>query len=375
MRRLAAWLAVAAAVAIFLPIPAAPAIGLLLAVLAAWILDPAVLRLGARVGVVLAVVFAAAVAGAAVAWSAGPARGLAAAATVLLRLLVLMLLAGLAARSISAEDLLAATSRLGLGRLGLVLGLALNALPRLVEASREVWIAHRVRRPGRWATVAAAPGLAEVLLAHTGRIASEAAAAAALRGHAAPVAMRPDRSTPAPPLVVVSGRPGCGKTSAVLEAVAALRASGSGVAGFVQPARRREGVTVAITVRDLATGEETALAQRVDLGAGDAGTSFRFHDEGWRAARAALARARAGDWLVLDELGPVELRGRGHLAVARSAATRSELAGVLIVVRRSLLPALLDALRVAPTVVVDLGEVPDGQRADVLQKAIDSARR
>ncbi len=375
MRRLAVWLAVAAAVVVFLPLPAAPPAALLLAVVATLILDRAVLRVAVGFGAVLAVASGAALAGAAVAWSVGPTRGLVVAVIVLIRLLVLTMLTGLAARSVSAEDLLAATARLGLGRLGLVLGLSLNALPRLVEAAGEVWIAHRVRRPGRWSAAAAAPRLVEVLLAHTGRIASEAAVAAALRGHAARARRTPDPAAGAPPLVVVSGRPGCGKTSAVLEAVAGMRTSGLCVSGFVQPARRRDGATVAIAVRDLVTGGETPLADRVVAGAGDAGTSFRFHEDGWRAACAALARADAGDWLVIDELGPVELRGRGHLQVARAAINRMDLAGVVVVVRRSLVPALLDALGLTPSAVVDLTQIPLRQRAATLRDAVDRARR
>ena len=375
VRRVATWLAVASAVAVFLPFPAAPPVALLLAVLAALVLDRAVLRVGVRFGVALAVLSGAALAGAAVASSSGPTRGLAVAVTVLLRLLVLTLLTGLAARSISAEDLLATSARLGLDRLGLVVGLALNALPRLAEATREVWIAHRVRRRGRWSAVVGTPALAEVLLAHTGRIAAEAAAAAALRGHASRIASFPALAEPAPPLVVVSGRPGCGKTSSVLEAVTAMRTDGFRIAGFVQPARRREGETLAIWIHDLVTGEETLLADRVEPGSGEAGTRFRFHDGGWLAARAALARARVGDWLVIDELGPVELRGRGHLEVARAAATRPDLAGALIVVRRNLVPALLDALSLVPAAVVDLEAIPVGKRAAALRDAIDHAQR
>jgi len=161
----------------------------------------------------------------------------------------------------------------------------------------------------------------------------------------------------------------------VLETVAALRAAGLRIAGFVQPALRRDGETVAISVRDLVTGEETRLAERAEPDSGEAGTRFRFHEGGWLAARAALARAGAGDWLVIDELGPVELRGGGHLEAARAAVLRQDLAGVVVVVRRSLVPALLDALSLAPAAVVDLGEIPADERAAALRDAIDRAVR
>ena len=63
-----------------------------------------------------------------------------------LRLVVLVIFAGLLARNIDAEALLLAGERLGLERLGLTLGLALNVLPQLMESTRQVLVAWRVRR-------------------------------------------------------------------------------------------------------------------------------------------------------------------------------------------------------------------------------------
>ncbi len=111
----------------------------------AWIADRDSFRRVLRVGLVLGAVFAAAAATAAVAWASGLDRGLMIGGTVLLRLVVLGTAAAVVTRSVDAETIMRLTSRFGMERLGLVFGLALNALPHLSETASTVWAAHRVR--------------------------------------------------------------------------------------------------------------------------------------------------------------------------------------------------------------------------------------
>ena len=131
-----------------------------------------------------------------------------------MRLLVLTVAAAVLVRRVDAEALLRLTKRLGLERLGLVLGLSLNALPRIAEASGEVWTAYTMRSRGVADRLWRLPGLGEVLLAHTARVAEEAAAAASLRGHSALTRPRIDLPLPVP-MVIVTGPTDGGKTEAV----------------------------------------------------------------------------------------------------------------------------------------------------------------
>jgi nucleoside-triphosphatase THEP1/energy-coupling factor transporter transmembrane protein EcfT len=323
------------------------------AIAAAWFLDPPALRAGLRVGVMLAIVFAAAVTAAVVAWAEGPERGFATGGMVLLRLAVLVVTAGVLVRSFDAERLLVVAQRLGLERLGLVLGLALNTLPRLVEASAEVWTASRVRGDGAVARLRRLPGLGEVLLAHTARIAEEAAAAASLRGHSA--LTRPARMLVAPVrVVVVTGPSNGGKTGTVIAAAERLRSGGVPVAGFVQPGEFEAGSKVGFRLRDLASGGEATLAIERGRGEGDFGTRFHFTDEGFALGRGALSRAAPGAVVIVDELGPVELRGHGHMPAVRRALAVPGLLGAIIVVRRNLVPALLAELEASDATVIDV---------------------
>ena len=339
----------------------------------AWIADRGAFRRVLRAGLVLGAVFAAAAATAAVAWASGLDRGLVIGGTGLLRLVVLGTAAAVVARSVDAEKILSVTSRLGMERLGLVFSLAVNALPHLSETTSTVWAAHRVRSGGRWAALRRFPALAEVLLAHTGRVADQAAAAAALRGHralgriATPLVTRVRT-------VVVTGPTGSGKTPLVASVVEELGKRGVPVAGFLQPAILEDGKKLGFRIQNVTTDEVVELARRVAPGDGKFGMSFAFFDEGFDLGRRALRDIAPGSVLVIDELGPVELRGGGHWPAVERALKSFDICGLVVVVRRTLVPVLVEALDAADVVVVDLEEV-DGDAVTKVVEALWGCQR
>jgi nucleoside-triphosphatase THEP1/energy-coupling factor transporter transmembrane protein EcfT len=344
----------------------------LVAVAAVWVLDPVALRAGLRVGAVLAIVFAAAVTAAVVAWAEGPQRGVELGGMVLLRLLIMTIAAGVLVRSVNAEKILRLTERLGLERLGLVLGLALNSLPSLAHASGDVWTAARVRSDGPLQLLRRVPNLGEVLLSHTARIAEEASAAASLRGHSA--LTRPGgRVSGAVRTVVVTGPPGGGKTDVVAAVAGQLQNEGVPVFGFIQPGILEDGEKVGFRLRDVATGDEAVLATRGERREGDFGTRFQFTDEGFRLGSQALSRVVPGSVVIVDELGPVELRGEGHMPAVRRALAAPGLRGAIIVVRRALVPSLLDELDASDAVVIDVENGGRGSAEEIAAALLSSS--
>ena len=353
MNRLAGILLATSALVVLFGPPLFAAWAVMIAIAAAWILDPPAVRAGLRFGAVLAIVFAASITAAVVAWAAGPQRGIEIGGMVLLRLLVLTVAVAVLMRSVNAETLLRLTKRMGLERLGLVLGLSLNSLPRLAEAASEVWTASRVRSDGAVARLRRLPGVGEVLLAHTARIAEEAAAAASLRGHSA--LTRPGNGLRTPVRVVVVTGPGNGgKTETTIALVDELRATDVPIFGFVQPGEFVDGQKTGFRLRDVSTGEEVGFATRGERGEGDFGTRFQFSEEGFRLGREALSRGAPGSIAIIDEIGPVELRGQGHIQAVRRALAMPDLLGALIVVRRALVPSLLAELDASDAVVIDV---------------------
>jgi nucleoside-triphosphatase THEP1 len=369
VNRIAAFLLVTSTAAVLFGDPLYAAWAALVVMAVAWILDPSALRTGLRFSAVIAIVFAASITAAVVAWAEGLQRGFEIGGMMLLRLLVLVVAAAVLVHSINAEKLLRATQKMGFERLGLVLGLALNSLPRLAEAAADVWTASKVRHDGAVARLRRLPGLGEVLLAHTARIAEEAAAAASLRGHSA-LTRAGNGLKSTIQVVVVTGPSGGGKTEVVTAVAARLRSSGIPVAGFVQPGEFAEGRKVGFRIHDVATGVEAALATLDEHREGDFGTRFRFVDEGFRLGREALSRARSRSVVLVDELGPIELRERGHMPAVRSALAIPGLIGAIIVVRRHLVPTLLAELEASDAVVVDV-EAEGDNAVEAILDALD----
>jgi len=355
-------LAVLAGLGVFVPHTAAPVISLFAAVAAALVLEPSALgrAWGGRTLALLAL--AAVTAGALVAWSSGLGAGTTVGVSVYLRLLVLVLLAALASRHVNTDALVRAARRVHAERLALVFGLALNALPHLGEAWRDAWIALAVRRRRTTPRLRDGLRLLETLLAHTGRVAEEAAAAASLRGHRSLAILSLEEVT-VPHLIVVTGPSGAGKTPTVIAAARALSGRGVGVGGFVQLAAFSAGKKVGFTIRDLTSDEEHPLATRVALGEGDHGTGYRFDPGGFALARRSLERAPVDGVLVVDEIGPVELRGAGHMPSLRRAIKRKRPVVCLLSVRRALIPALLARLAAPSVTVVDVEAIDDSVQA------------
>lgn len=345
------------------PWPMAPVLGALLALILVLALEPRAIRHALRVRAMVLVVVAAGMTAAAVAWTSAPARGVVAGGSTFLRLVTLILVTTAVARRLDAESLQRTAARLGLARLGLVFGLALNSLPHLAQAWRDAWIARAIRSRRRHPRLRDLPNLVEVLLAHTARIADEAAVAAAFRGHHAlgrPLWGRVN----VPPIIAVVGRSGTGKTPLLLRSAERFRASGWPLFGFVQPAVTEQGQKMGFRVLDVRTGVDAPLAHRVGPECGQYGTPFAFAREGFALARAALESGPHNAILVVDELGPVELRGGGHWPAVRRAIRRLAPAVVLVGLRRQLLAPFLAELGADAVTVVDV-EASDAAEKEV----------
>jgi nucleoside-triphosphatase THEP1 len=358
MRIAGSLLGVAGLILAFVPIPWMPALALAMALGAVLLVDPATLRdaWGLRTFLLLATTVLAT--GALVGWSLGVKQGLAAGLAALLRLSVLVLVLALASRTLDTDRLERVASRLGLRRLGLACGLALNTMPHLADACRDAWIALGARRGRQHPRPRDLGLLAETLLAHTARIAEQAGLAAALRGHGSLSAL-PSPGRAAPPLFIVTGRSGRGKTPALQSIVVRLHEVGVPVRGFLQLPLWREGRKDGFSLRDLSSGEEAPLARRAADDRGQHGTPFLFDAAGFKLARQATRSLPAGTVLVVDEVGAVELRGAGHWPALRRALAHRGLAAVLLSMRRPVVPAFLALLRASSPVVVDVELVAD----------------
>jgi nucleoside-triphosphatase THEP1 len=170
---------------------------------------------------------------------------------------------------------------------------------------------------------------------------------------------------PVPPIFVLSGPRGVGKSSVCGHVAAEVSRRGFRVGGIVTERSEASSVFLAETdsrhLVDLSTGERISFGRRAGEDAPGAWApagpdpAFPLGDEltpGWefggqtfQFGERAIVSAADADFLVVDELGPLELRGGRGWAAAVPVLRTGEFAAALVVCRTELLAELTTALR------------------------------
>lgn len=119
---------------------------------------------------------------------------------------------------------------------------------------------------------------------------------------------------------LVTGPPGSGKTSVLERAMSILRGFGFRAGGIYCPEVREGGIRVGFKIIDIMTGEERILAH-VKQHNGPQVSKYRVNvanvDE---LSESAIGRAlREADFVVIDEIAPMELYSDGFRRAVRSA--------------------------------------------------------
>jgi len=141
-------------------------------------------------------------------------------------------------------------------------------------------------------------------------------------------------------LALLTGGRGAGKTRWCERLVGAGRGAGLWVAGLVSPPVFTDGEKSGIDLVDAASGERRRLAERAraDL-PGTEGLGWRFDPEALAWGNATLAAIGPSDLIVLDELGPLELRRGCGLSSAFGLLDAGRFRLAVVVVRPALVAA------------------------------------
>ena len=119
---------------------------------------------------------------------------------------------------------------------------------------------------------------------------------------------------------IVTGRPGSGKSTVVSRACDELQRRGWRIGGVVCPEVRVQGERVGFEIIDLMTGERGTLAGVEPSSGPPIGKYYvninDLEGVGVRAVRRALDRA---DLIVIDEVGPMEMKSRAFQDCIREA--------------------------------------------------------
>jgi len=143
--------------------------------------------------------------------------------------------------------------------------------------------------------------------------------------------------------LLVVGEPGSGKTSWCRGYIDWWQKRGSSVGGILSPAIEKQGQRVGSNALDLLTGKEIPFARlschRCFKG-GEMVGDYTISRDGILFACGAIKRAVESryDLVVIDEVGPLELRGKGLMPAVELALASA--VNVLLVVRSSLKEAL-----------------------------------
>ena len=142
----------------------------------------------------------------------------------------------------------------------------------------------------------------------------------------------------APPrkLILWTGPRHSGKTAAAEQLVQAARQAGLAVAGLLAPSVYEAEKLLGFDAVDLATGARAPLARQAKPDEAEVG-SYSFLSEGRELGARALSAAAecSADLIVVDEFGPLELRGRGWRDAVDSLL-RTAGGAIVLVVRKKL---------------------------------------
>ncbi len=145
-------------------------------------------------------------------------------------------------------------------------------------------------------------------------------------------------------LLFMTGRPGIGKTTVLLNVAEELRAKGYYVGGMISRELRREGSRVGFEIIDFTTGERGWLAHVNQL-AGPQVSKYRvnLHDLDSIGAKAIRTALKDADVIVIDEVGPMELFSQAFRQAVSDVLDSSKL--VLGVIHQSARDSIIESIR------------------------------
>lgn len=120
--------------------------------------------------------------------------------------------------------------------------------------------------------------------------------------------------------VLLTGEPGCGKTTVVRKVCELLAKRGRKLGGVISGELKVDGVRVGFSLEDLLTRERGVLAH-IDQGDGPRVGKYKVNlPDLQRVGVAAIERAvTEADIVVVDEIGPMELHSEPFISVVQKA--------------------------------------------------------
>ena len=171
-------------------------------------------------------------------------------------------------------------------------------------------------------------------------------------------------------IFVLTGPVHSGKTSLLRKLVREWSEQGIGLDGFLSLAVFENEAHIGYDLFDLMRKKRRPYLRKEGAANREKVGPFFFISEALEAAKKIILRWRRKNLLIIDEVGPLEIQGRGIWPALQSVLPDPALR-CLLVVRRSALAEFRDRLKVVPFQVFD---VEDRDTPRLLREKIGSTR-
>ena len=168
-------------------------------------------------------------------------------------------------------------------------------------------------------------------------------------------------------IYIVTGETGSGKTTFVLRLIELLRDQSLSIAGFTALSVPHDGPSGSFNMLDLGSGKIIPLASRRFYEGWEQVGNFFFNPEGIGMGNRILEDAlrTEHDILIVDEIGPFELEGK-IWAESLTPILERRACPVLLVVRESLVTAVVQKWNLQDAVLINIRQLNPDQAADLV---------
>jgi nucleoside-triphosphatase len=155
-------------------------------------------------------------------------------------------------------------------------------------------------------------------------------------------------------IFIITGDPQQGKTTFVMTLIEKLHQVGFTTGGFVAPGEFCDNRRCSFKLTDVKTGETKPLCKR-DHDGSESNIPFTFFEEGQQFGRHLLRQENLKDcdFVFIDEIGPLELQGKGWAGSVMSLL-ECGFSKQIWVVRRSLVQQVIQKFGLVRAVVLDI---------------------
>jgi nucleoside-triphosphatase THEP1 len=164
-----------------------------------------------------------------------------------------------------------------------------------------------------------------------------------------------------PKVVIITGKINSGKTTMMEKLFERKKTEGKSPVGIIARGVFRGKAKVGFDVVDLSTGSSMPLARiGREIRGGFSVGKFTFSNEGFQFAQKVLLNFKYNDIVFLDEVGPLELDGKGYANCLKTLLD-SDISKLYIAVRSECLPEFMEKFFASRQVKVIQVEDTEGQ--------------